>query len=93
MTRTNLAGMAVLLAAVLAVVPVIRQAHAGPLQVPHLTRFQGGKAPLGFRTICGQYPWACSNRSQGRITGDGPPATLAQTHPVYSRMCELQKLG
>ena len=28
----------------------------------------------------------------GRITGDGSPATLAQTHPVYRRMCELQKL-
>ncbi len=78
MTRTNLAGMAVLLAAVLAVVPVIRQAHAGPLQVPHLTRFQGGKAPLGFRTICGQYPWACSNRSQGRITGDAEILAIAR---------------
>lgn len=70
MTRTKLAKTAVLLAAVVAVLPAARQADAGPLQVPHLTRFQGGKAPLGFRTICSQYPWACSNRSQGRINGD-----------------------
>ncbi len=29
---------------------------------------------------------------KGRITGDGTPAELAKTHPVYRRMCELQKL-
>lgn len=29
---------------------------------------------------------------EGRITGDGPPAALAETHPVYQRMSELQKL-
>lgn len=30
---------------------------------------------------------------EGRITGDDAPATLARTHPVYRRMCELQRLG
>ena len=30
---------------------------------------------------------------EGRITGDGTPAALARSHPVYRRMCELQKLG
>lgn len=30
---------------------------------------------------------------EGRITGDGPPAELAQSHPVYRRMSELQRLG
>jgi subfamily B ATP-binding cassette protein MsbA len=29
---------------------------------------------------------------EGRITGDGSPAVLAQTHPVYQRMSELQRL-
>jgi subfamily B ATP-binding cassette protein MsbA len=29
----------------------------------------------------------------GRITGDGTPEALAQNHPVYQRMVELQKLG
>ena len=29
----------------------------------------------------------------GRITGDGSPESLAQSHPVYRRMVELQKLG
>lgn len=29
---------------------------------------------------------------KGRITGDGSPTELAKTHPVYRRMCELQKL-
>jgi subfamily B ATP-binding cassette protein MsbA len=29
----------------------------------------------------------------GRITGDGAPETLANCHPVYRRMVELQKLG
>jgi subfamily B ATP-binding cassette protein MsbA len=30
---------------------------------------------------------------EGRITGDGAPATLAESHPVYRRMSELQQLG
>jgi subfamily B ATP-binding cassette protein MsbA len=30
---------------------------------------------------------------EGRITGDGSPAALAETHPVYRRMSELQQLG
>lgn len=30
---------------------------------------------------------------QGRITGDGTAEELAQRHPVYRRMCELQRLG
>lgn len=30
---------------------------------------------------------------EGRITGDGPPGALAQSHPLYRRMCELQRLG
>jgi subfamily B ATP-binding cassette protein MsbA len=30
---------------------------------------------------------------EGRITGDGTPKQLAETHPVYRRMVELQKLG
>ena len=30
---------------------------------------------------------------EGRITGDGAPAALMQTHAVYRRMCELQQLG
>jgi len=30
---------------------------------------------------------------EGRITGDGTPTQLAETHPVYQRMCELQQLG
>jgi subfamily B ATP-binding cassette protein MsbA len=30
---------------------------------------------------------------EGRITGDGTPDKLAQSHAVYRRMCELQKLG
>jgi len=29
----------------------------------------------------------------GRITGDGTPEALAQSHPAYRRMVELQKLG
>ena len=29
----------------------------------------------------------------GRITGDGTPAALADSHPAYRRMVELQKLG
>ena len=29
----------------------------------------------------------------GRITGDGAPEVLAQSHPAYRRMVELQKLG
>jgi subfamily B ATP-binding cassette protein MsbA len=29
----------------------------------------------------------------GRITGDGTPAELNTTHPVYQRMSELQRLG
>jgi subfamily B ATP-binding cassette protein MsbA len=29
----------------------------------------------------------------GRITGDGTPDALAQSHPVYRRMVELQKLA
>jgi len=29
----------------------------------------------------------------GRITGDGTPEGLAQNHPAYRRMVELQKLG
>jgi len=29
----------------------------------------------------------------GRITGDGTPAALAESHPGYRRMVELQKLG
>ena len=29
----------------------------------------------------------------GKITGDGTPAELAQNHPTYQRMVELQKLG
>jgi ATP-binding cassette, subfamily B, bacterial MsbA len=29
---------------------------------------------------------------EGRITGDGTPEELAQSHPVYRRMCELQRL-
>jgi ATP-binding cassette, subfamily B, bacterial MsbA len=29
----------------------------------------------------------------GRITGDGSPEALAQSHPAYRRMVELQKLG
>ncbi|MCS7090882.1 MAG: ABC transporter ATP-binding protein [Verrucomicrobiota bacterium] len=30
---------------------------------------------------------------EGRITGDGPPDQLAQSHPVYRRLWELQRLG
>jgi subfamily B ATP-binding cassette protein MsbA len=30
---------------------------------------------------------------EGRITGDGAPEVLGGTHPVYSRMSELQRLG
>jgi subfamily B ATP-binding cassette protein MsbA len=30
---------------------------------------------------------------EGRITGDGAPDVLAQTHPAYQRMAQLQKLG
>ncbi len=30
---------------------------------------------------------------EGRVTGDGAPEALAQSHAVYRRMCELQKLG
>jgi ABC-type multidrug transport system fused ATPase/permease subunit len=30
---------------------------------------------------------------EGRVTGDGPPTTLAESHPVYRRMSELQQLG
>lgn len=29
----------------------------------------------------------------GHITGDGVPAELAKSHPLYRRMCELQRLG
>ena len=30
---------------------------------------------------------------EGRVTGDGAPEALSQSHSVYRRMCELQKLG
>lgn len=30
---------------------------------------------------------------EGRITGDGPPEVLAETHPVYRRLLELQRPG
>jgi predicted transglutaminase-like cysteine proteinase len=77
-TSANLTKTAVLLAALMAALPAIRQAYAGPLQAPHLTRFQGGKAPQGFRNVCGQYPWACSNRSNGRIKGDAEILAIAR---------------
>jgi len=28
----------------------------------------------------------------GRVTGDGSPAVLRETHPAYRRLCELQQL-
>ena len=75
----------VLRAAALAVasmlaLPAFTSAMAGPLQAPpHLSRFQSGKAPFGFSNVCGQYPWACSNRSSGKISGDDQILSIART--------------
>ena len=67
-----------LLAALLLAMPAFGSAVAGPLQAPHLSRYQAGKAPFGFRNVCGQYPWACSNRASGKITGDAEILAIAR---------------
>jgi len=67
-----------LLAAVLLVIPAFGSVVAGPLQAPHLSRFQSGKAPFGFKNVCGQYPWACSSRASGKITGDAEILAIAR---------------
>jgi predicted transglutaminase-like cysteine proteinase len=59
--------------------PAFTAGMAGPFQAPpHLSRYQAGKAPFGFRNICGQYPWACSNRAAGKITGDNQILSIAR---------------
>ena len=70
--------LSVVLAAGLLAVPAFSATFAGPLQAPHLSRFQSGNAPQGFRNVCGRYPWACSNRSSGRINGDAEVLAIAK---------------
>lgn len=79
-TITNTRSMfaAAFAAGLLLVMPAAGTAVAGPLQAPHLSRFQAGKAPFGFKNVCGQYPWACSNRSSGKITGDAEIMAVAR---------------
>lgn len=54
--------------------PTLETIHA----VPHLSPFRAGTAPRGFESICGEYPWACSNETEGTIHDDKEIVAIAR---------------
>lgn len=46
---------------------------------PHLTRYSGGSAPVGFAGLCARYAWACSNSGQGNVRAGKTMLSVARS--------------